>query len=161
MTASGGLCGGVGGVVGKVCVPRCTSAPCGAGMTCDASSGLCGPTPCGAAYSCADGLTCAPTRAGADAHGCAAARCDTDGFKCPDGWTCGPGPSADQNGCAAVSCVGGAFECPVNTDCKPSSKEWHNCEQRACTSDKTCDCGACINGYCQNQLWVCSPPPPV
>jgi len=151
----------VGAVLGHVCTSRCTSTSCATGLTCDTTSGLCGPTPCGAAYACPVGLTCAPTRAAADTHGCATAKCDTDGYKCPDGWTCGAGQALDTHGCSAVSCVGGAVTCPVNTDCKAGSTGLHNCAARACTADKTCDCGACINGYCQNHLWVCSPPPPV
>src|SRR5262249_50310236 len=119
------------------------------------------PTACGAAYACPDGQTCAPARAGADPHGCAPARCDTDGFKCADGWTCAPGKDANPNGCSAVSCVGGAYKCPVNSACKASSTMPHQCDARTCTSDKDCDCGACLLGYCQNHLFVCSPPTPV
>jgi hypothetical protein len=105
-------------------------------------------------------LICAPTRSG-DAHGCSIARCDTDGYQCPPGWTCGPGQDLDPNGCSAVSCVGGAYKCPVNTDCKASSTDPNHCATRTCTSDKDCDCGACIGGRCESYLWVCSPPPPV
>ena len=145
---------------GTMCVARCTSTSCGAGLTCDTTSGLCKPTPCGPAFACANGMTCAPSRMGADAHGCATARCDTDGYTCPDGFTCAPGPSSDPNGCAAVSCVGGAYKCPFNSDCKAGSTSLHDCEARKCTSDKQCDCGACMAGYCFDHQWVCSPPAP-
>jgi hypothetical protein len=145
---------------GTTCIARCTSTSCETGMSCDTASGLCKPTPCGTAFMCATATICAPSRQGADVHGCAPARCDTDGYTCPDGFTCAPGPGASTNGCAPVSCVGGAFKCPVNTDCKAGSTGYHNCETRKCTADKSCDCGACIGGYCQNHLFVCSPPAP-
>ena len=147
------------GVPGMVCTLRCTATSCGSGQGCDTASGLCKPTPCGQDFSCGAGLICAPTRAGADVHGCAIASCATDGYKCPTGYACTPAADTDPNGCSAVSCVAGGFQCPANTDCKASSTSPHHCERRACTSDKTCDCGACIQGACQDRLYVCSPPP--
>jgi hypothetical protein len=144
---------------GMACALRCTTTSCESGQTCDTASGLCKPTPCGQDFSCAAGFLCAPTRAGADAHGCAIASCATDGYKCPLGSACTPAADADTNGCSPVSCVGGRFECAANTDCKAASTSPHHCERRACTSDRTCDCGACIEGTCQDRLYVCSPPP--
>jgi len=85
----------------------------------------------------------------------AIARCMGDGFTCPEGFAC---TSTAGNGCTAVSCVGGAFKCPVNTDCKAGSPSLHQCEKRACTTDAACDCGACIQGHCEDHLWVCSYP---
>jgi hypothetical protein len=146
---------------GTVCGSRCMASSCAAGNSCDPMSGLCEPTPCGAAFTCADGLICAPNRTGADVHGCATAHCATDGYVCPSGYTCAAGPVLDPNGCEAVSCVGGAYHCPSNTDCNRSSSSPHHCERRSCTSDRNCDCGACIQGYCQDQFYVCSPPPAV
>jgi hypothetical protein len=144
---------------GMVCALRCTATSCESGQTCDTASGLCKPTPCGQDFSCAAGFLCAPTRAGADAHGCAIASCATDGYKCPAGSACTPAADANANGCSPVSCVGGSFLCPANTDCKAASTSPHHCERRGCTSDKTCDCGACIESFCQDRLYVCSPPP--
>jgi hypothetical protein len=144
---------------GGTCIARCTATSCESGTHCDTASGLCKPTPCGPNYACGAGTICAPTRAGADAHGCAIASCSTDGFTCPTGFTCTAAAGADANGCYPVSCVGGAFKCPANTDCKPGSTSFHQCDRRACTSDKSCDCGACINGFCQDRLFICSPPP--
>jgi hypothetical protein len=141
-----------------MCIPRCTATSCTSFETCDTASGLCKPKTCGPDLACPSGLICAPTRAGADVYGCAIASCSTDGFKCAAGLACGPG-AGDVNGCSPVSCVGGAFRCPPNTDCKASSTSPHHCERRPCTSDKSCDCGACIDGACQDRLFVCSPPP--
>jgi hypothetical protein len=145
---------------GTVCDNRCPKKACAPGETCNATTGHCAPTPCGADYACREGYLCAPTRDGADAHGCAVAKCTTDGYKCPAGWECRVDAWVQQNGCSPVSCVGGAFQCPPNHDCVASSTSPHHCQPRACTSDKTCDCGACIQGSCQERLFVCSPPPP-
>jgi hypothetical protein len=142
---------------GGTCVPRCTATSCASFETCDMASGLCKPKMCGADFMCPSGRTCAPTRAGADAYGCAIASCSTDGYKCPAGFMCAPGAGADMNGCAPISCVGGGFQCPPNTDCKAGSTAFHQCERRACTSDKGCDCGACVQGTCQDHLFICSP----
>jgi hypothetical protein len=142
-----------------VCTPRCTATSCGAGQSCDTAGGLCKPTPCGPEFACGAGLICAPTRAGAEVHGCSIASCATDGYACPTGYACTPGAAADANGCSPVSCVGGGFQCPSNSDCKAASTAPHHCERRACTSDKSCDCGACIQGSCQDRFYVCSPPP--
>jgi len=145
---------------GMTCTFRCTATSCGTFQTCDTTSGLCKPKTCGPDFACGNGCVCAPTRTGADVYGCAIASCGADGYKCPAGFACTPAADADANGCAPVSCVGGGFQCPSNTDCKASSTSPHHCERRACTSDKTCDCGACIQGSCQDRLYVCSPPPP-
>jgi hypothetical protein len=142
-----------------MCAAACTAASCAANETCDTASGHCKPTPCGAAFACKTGFVCAPTRAGADGNGCAVANCATDGYACPAGWVCGAGQSTDVNGCSAVSCVGGQYKCPVNEDCVATSQSPHHCARRACTSDRQCDCGACIQGSCQNRFFVCSPPP--
>jgi len=144
---------------GMACALRCTATSCGSDQTCDITSGLCKPTPCGQDFSCGAGLICAPTRTAADVHGCAIASCSTDAYKCPVGYACTPAADADANGCSSVSCVGGGFHCPANTDCKAGSTSPHHCERRACTSDKTCDCGACIQSSCQDRLYICSPPP--
>jgi hypothetical protein len=148
-----------GGGPGFACTLRCTTTSCGSGQSCDAASGLCKPTPCGQDSSCGTGFICAPTRAGADVHGCAIASCATDGYKCPAGYACTPSADADASGCSPVSCVGGGFQCPANTDCKAASTSPHHCERRACSSDKICDCGACIDGSCQDRFYICSPPP--
>jgi hypothetical protein len=144
-----------------VCAAACTSTSCSTDETCDAASGRCKPTPCGPAYACHAGFTCAPTRTGADANGCAVAKCATDGYTCPYGQTCGAGQNVDAHGCSDVSCVGGQFKCPGNTDCDAASPESNQCKRRACTSDRQCDCGACIQGSCQDYFFVCSPPAPV
>jgi hypothetical protein len=140
------------------CAPACTATSCTPNETCDTASGHCKPTPCGPAYTCGAGLICAPTRAGADANGCAIAKCATDGYACPDGYACGAGQNVDFNGCSEVSCVGAQFKCPGNTDCDAASPAPHHCKRRACTSDQPCDCGACIQGSCQDEFFVCSPP---
>jgi len=147
------------GAPGMMCILRCTATSCGSGQRCDSASGLCKATPCGQDFSCSAQLICAPARAGADVHGCAIASCAMDGYKCPAGHACTPAADADANGCSPVSCVGGGFQCPANTDCKAGSGSPHHCERRACTSDKSCDCGACIQGFCQDRLYLCSPPP--
>jgi hypothetical protein len=69
------------------------------------------------------------------------------------------GTGATPNGCSPISCVGGAYTCPSNTDCKAGSTAFHQCVRRPCTTDAACDCGACIQGLCQDHLFVCSPPP--
>jgi hypothetical protein len=141
-----------------LCVAACTTTSCASNETCDVASGHCKPTPCGSAYACTAGLACAPTRAGADANGCVIASCVTDGYACSTSWVCGPGPDRDPHGCSSVSCVGGGFKCPMNYDCDANSSSPHHCTQRMCTSDRQCDCGACITGYCQDHVYVCSPP---
>jgi hypothetical protein len=152
---------------GTMCVPRCTSTSCAADEACDDSDGHCKPALCSAGFACGPAAmtasslwVCAPSRVGADAHGCAAAKCASDGYTCPAGWVCGPGDWLTLNGCSAVSCVGGQFHCPVNTDCNPSSNAPHHCGPRGCTTDRNCDCGVCIQGACRSSLWVCAPPAP-
>src|SRR6266404_1074656 len=68
---------------GKVCVTRCTAVSCSSDQVCDETTGHCGPRPCTAGYACPAGTTCAADRGGADVHGCAVARCSTDGYTCP------------------------------------------------------------------------------
>jgi hypothetical protein len=138
-----------------VCVAKCTATSCTSAEICNDATGHCQVRLCTAGYACATGYVCATTRTDADPHGCAIARCATDGFTCPEGFTC---TGTVGNGCAAVSCVGGAYKCPVNTDCKAGSSSLHLCERRPCTSDAACDCGACIQGHCEDHLWVCSYP---
>jgi hypothetical protein len=55
--------------------------------------------------------------------------------------------------------VGGGFKCPPNTDCDAASTSPNHCKRRTCTSDRNCDCGACLQGTCWDTLFVCSPPP--
>jgi len=149
-------CGGP----GTLCAGACTTTPCAADETCNVTTGHCGPTPCGSGYTCATGTVCMRDRPDADVHGCAPATCTTDGYACPAGFACVPGSNVDIHGCAPVDCVGGAFKCPTNTDCDPSSTEPHHCATRSCSNDSSCDCGACVQGTCQDRLFVCSPPPP-
>jgi hypothetical protein len=172
---------------GKVCVPRCTALSCASDQVCDETTGHCGPRSCTAGYACLAGTTCAADRSAADVHGCAIARCSTDGYACsatyacapgpqadahqcapvlcggggytcPDGSTCAPGPDADVRGCVPLSCVGGGYRCSLNTNCVPDSTEPHHCGRRKCTSDRQCDCGACVEGACRERLFVCSGP---
>lgn len=69
-----------------LCVPSCPTRPCGDGLTCDAASGHCLPTPC-PTFACRTDQTC--LRSGGDAHGCAAKPCaghaDCPGGFCFDG----------------------------------------------------------------------------
>jgi hypothetical protein len=145
------------GLPGTMCIDRCTATSCGANNQCDAATGKCGPRSCKDGATCPTGSVCAPDRAGADAHGCAVAKCATDGITCPADYECKTGTWVQPNGCSPISCVGGAYKCPANSDCKAGSTSPHECQTRACTSDAQCDCGACISGTCQPRLYVCSP----
>jgi hypothetical protein len=153
--SNGGVC--IHGVCGDQCIPPCTSATCTADQVC-AMSGHCEPKPCTAGYTCETGTLCAPTRSGVDGHGCAAASCSSDGYKCAPGFRCAPSPSADAHECSDISCTEG-FACPMNFDCNPASTAAHHCDRRSCTGDSNCDCGACVEGVCQDRLFVCWSPP--
>jgi hypothetical protein len=133
----------------KHCVPSCATAGCPTGIACGAT-GRCLPKRCDAGYRCPEAYACAPARAGADAHGCAPADCNVDAYDCPDGFRCMPGQR-----CVPLTC-GPDYRCSPNLDCKPTSTAPHGCVRRACTADAECDCGACINGLCQDRLFVCS-----
>lgn len=176
---------------GAQCSAKCTATTCAADTQCTAT-GHCKPTPCGQGYSCPSDRTCKPTDATADAHGCTLKLC-TEGFACASDQECNPtsagadphgcapkpcssgyacvnasqclaGPSADMHGCSPIPCSSGA-PCGVNESCDPT-QPGRGCVQRKCTSDKDCDCGACIqttwsidagfSGTCQSSLWVCS-----
>lgn len=139
---------------GSHCIAPCTPTSCAADEACG-TNGHCGPKPCTAGYLCATGTVCGPTRAAADAHGCAPASCATDGYQCPTDFRCAASSSADPHGCTAISCTEG-YTCPENFDCNPSSTRLHQCDQRACTTDAECDCGACIQNRCEDRLFVCS-----
>jgi hypothetical protein len=139
------------------CAPPCSIRLCDADEVC-APSGHCGPKQCTDGYGCAAGTVCGPSRSGADAHGCAPASCSSDGYACPLGYRCAASSQADVHGCTPVSCNEG-YKCPVNFDCNPTSTSLHQCDQRACQTDASCDCGACIQGFCQDRLFVCSVPP--
>lgn len=139
------------------CVPPCTSTSCSTDEVCG-TNGHCQPKPCTAGYACPGGTVCGPSRTGADGHGCAPASCSTDGYACPADYACTPSPTADAHGCSDVSCTKG-FTCPENFDCNPASTALHQCDRRRCTTDANCDCGACIQGACEDRLFVCSQPP--
>jgi hypothetical protein len=145
------------------CLPgpprECETDPeCGGSMVCVEydTTGMCY---CDAGFECSEAQVCDPARAQPNAHGCAVARCDIDGYECPAGYRCEGSTGANDSGCVAISCTEG-FECPPNTDCGPDSFWPHDCERRACESDSDCDCGFCLFGLCRDQLFVCSPPSP-
>jgi hypothetical protein len=155
--------------------------PCAADMQCLAS-GHCQPTPCGPGYSCTSDQTCKPGDAAADAHGCIPKSCTngfmcaadqecsataaaadahgcgprqcTNGYACPTWYNCMAGAGADQHGCTPIPCSSTA-PCGVNESCDPT-QPGRGCGLRACTSDRDCDCGACVERYCRPSLWVCS-----
>lgn len=162
------------------CVSACTASSCALGKRC-AANGHCELPPCTEGGDCPADRVCAPSRSGADARGCAAKSCESDGFICPplhrcggaqrDAHGCSPrlcsedyscpagshcgGASPDAHGCSLIHCSDG-YTCPPNTDCKSEQKGGHGCAQRSCSVDGDCDCGACLARKCENQLNVCS-----
>lgn len=84
------------------CRARCTSTSCGAGQRCNATSGLCEPTPCNDGYACPADYRCATTAPEADAHGCEPIPCG-QGYTCPENTRCKPGTGG--HGCSTLSCV--------------------------------------------------------
>jgi hypothetical protein len=158
-----------------LCADRCTATSCKAGERC-ASSGHCEIYPCAEGFVCGSGLTCAPTRTGADANGCASSSCATDGFTCTGASHCdASAASKDAHGCALDQCATGAFSCAADQICQ-SPGDGHGCRcasnatcsvnQRCdpttgaciaqhCSVDSDCDCGACVLNACQPTLWHC------
>jgi hypothetical protein len=155
-------CGGIFKECYAPCRPTsCTPAQCPGTVPCrideQCISGKCEPLLCPGAYTCAAGETCAPTRSSADWNGCAPALCTTDGFVCPPGTICASGPFADAHGCEPTPCNAG-FTCPPDSRCNPSSVYFypHDCVKLTCAADSDCDCGVCIQGHCEDRLFVCS-----
>jgi hypothetical protein len=62
----------------------------------------------------------------------------------------------DVRGCGPLRCDHGGASCPVNEVCDPAAGGT-GCRRKTCTSDRDCDCGACIQGGCYNHFWICSP----
>ena len=83
------------------CVAPCTNTSCNADQRCDASSGLCKPTPCNDGYACPTDWRCAAGAASTDAHGCEPVPCD-QGYTCPENTRCKPGTG--NHGCSLLSC---------------------------------------------------------
>lgn len=163
------------------CVAVCTATSCAEGERCG-STGRCEPRPCGDGFACAAGLTCAPSRSGADPHGCAPVLC-TDGYGCPTGTRCQTdGSKADGHGCVPIPCTDG-YTCPGNLACVPTaaSPDGHGCAvvtcagacqvnqvctltygvsaactAKICKADTDCDCGVCINSA-QGIYGSCAP----
>ncbi|HKO92576.1 MAG TPA: hypothetical protein VJU61_15580, partial [Polyangiaceae bacterium] len=136
------------------CVRPCQVTLCGPDQSC-ADDGLCKPTSCQAGYKCRMNQVCAPGRAVVDEHGCAPAHCILDAAKCPDGSVCS---GALIDGCTPIHCSEG-YVCPMNRVCDRASSEPHGCARKRCSQDGECDCGACIEGLCRDQLFVCTPLP--
>jgi hypothetical protein len=138
------------------CVTACTTKSCLADERCG-TKGLCEPNPCSAGFVCTGQTLCAPTRAGADSHGCALMGCN-EGYTCPSDMRCQAGaPGADNRGCVFASCTD--VPCPMNYTCQPSSSA-RGCVPKSCASDSDCDCGACIRmaaqGQCAGQPYRCT-----
>lgn len=116
------------------CAPACTPTSCGAYTACE--QGRCVPLRCDdpGGPPCTAPTVCDPGAAQVQADGCTVWSC-LDGFACQLGWDCDPGePGATANGCL----------------------------HRACTTASDCDCGSCVNGYCEGAPGFCSnvdPPP--
>jgi hypothetical protein len=136
------------------CVRPCQVTLCASDQVC-ADDGLCKPGSCQAGYKCRMNQVCAPERGVVDEHGCAPAHCVLDAVRCPDGSVCS-GSAVD--GCRPIHCSEG-YACPMNRVCEPTSSEPHGCARKRCGQDGECDCGACIEGLCRDQLFVCTPLP--
>lgn len=111
------------------CVNACTETSCGSDMYC-AESGHCVARSCLDGHTCEAGRTCAPDRSGADGHGCAVRRCDLDGI-----------------------------DCPANHRCEPSRSTEDGCARLPCEVDDDCDCGVCIDGTCEDRMFICTSVP--
>jgi hypothetical protein len=141
-----------------LCQARCTASSCAVDELCGAD-GKCAPRTCKQGYACTPQQVCAPDRMFADVHGCAVAHCDADGVACPAGFRCAATLSApSSNGCVSIQCNDG-FTCPPNRICSPTSPQPHGCEFKSCTRDEDCGCGVCLGNRCEDELFVCSPPP--
>jgi|GEM_PF-6750747 len=105
---------------------------------------------------CADTETCIEKR-------CVERPCDAEGAAtCPDRHSCRPeDPGADARGCVPDACAAGA-PCPEGWDCAPgAAADVYGCVHRTCSAASDCDCGSCVNGFCEASPGFCfeySPP---
>lgn len=130
---------------GGKCVPTLQLCPRCEGTACKYP---CNPNPddCGPFDRCQPDGTCAPRR------------CD-DGYSCSGGRCQVGSPRADAHGCEDIPCDDG-WTCEENTRCSsPPAKDNHGCVRLHCKADADCDCGFCVDGFCETNLGVCTNAP--
>lgn len=143
---------------------------CGPGFVCDLAGAAdahgCAPLQCAMdGYACPGGTHCATPEEGA-ARAC--------GMTSAGEIVCSSS-SADAHGCLPDLCPGGSccpgdcaggLPCPENHDCVDlfhlcgdpggCTDPPHQCVRRSCTIDAECDCGRCVLGLCEEELFACT-----
>ncbi|MBN2194317.1 MAG: hypothetical protein JW751_15985 [Polyangiaceae bacterium] len=126
---------------------------------------ICVEDPCGSTF-CVLGCPASPcpdTEDCIEKH-CVARPCDGEGASpCPERHSCLPlDPGADARGCVPDPC-GADAPCQEGWDCRSGvAADAHGCVHRACSVATDCDCGSCVNGYCEATPGFCfdyAPPP--
>lgn len=150
--------------------PPCTSsADCEGGIACRPPSardvcGICRPSSreCEADADCGPGGVCAERELPCSCEGEPDTICTIDcrtaeSDPCAAGERC----STEDGHCRAISCAEG-WACALNERCTPGAgaSDAHGCARLECDDASDCDCGACIDGRCEDGPGVCMPPVP-
>jgi len=115
--------------------------------------GMVAPRDCESDAGCSDGDVCEEYLASGPCTGGLGSRCVPD---CRIEDMCVDATCDALGHCIPLECPR-EFECAVNQDCSPgnAAADANGCVVRSCTTGSECDCGACVNGSCQDGPGTC------